>query len=293
MGIQSFPSLTSVRTPAVYSERMMATHAFPAPPDLSGLLKFFATLSYDQQKHPVTQQPSTRRRRDGTDHAELQSNRHRHSSAPFPPPSQRQRTRENRVATSQDSKKRATSDVRRTQLSISHRRRESPPKDLPPPPSRSSSNDWNGSTQIPIATAKPLKHQILDRTYQPPAPVVVDASGASHLIKRLSKTTVSSRLKHHQGDDETAALEAATAALAGAFERRNHHHHHYSKTSKHHDGLSGGGKLTDNGLSPSLSPPPDSRTRDGVQTLLMYRREVEKRLSMDPTHFPAAPLGDH
>lgn len=267
----------------------MATHAFPAPPDLSELLKFFATLSYDQQSHvsgTQQQQSSTRRRRDT---AERQSSRHLRSTAPFTASSQGQRPNvsRDRVSTTQALRM-------RTQPSASHRRRESPPKDFTaavPPPPPSTSNDWNGSTQIPVTTAKPLKHQILDRTYQPPAPVIVDASGATHLVKRLSKTTVSSRLKRHQADEEEAALAATTAALAGAFERRSRHHqHHKSK----HTGLQSGDYEPPAGDDARSPPsPPDSRARDGIQTLLMYRREVEKRLSMDPTHFSATPLGDH
>ncbi|GAB9465300.1 hypothetical protein Gpo141_00002711 [Globisporangium polare] len=275
----------------------MATHAFPAPPDLSELLKFFATLSYDQHGHPGTQQQQqspTRRRRDT---AELQSStRQLRSSGSFQSSSQQQRpsSSRDRISTTQDPRT-------RTQPSTSQRRRDSPPKNpagLPPPPppqqqqQQRATHDWNGSTQIPVTIAKPLKHQILDRTYQPPAPVVVDASGTTHLVKRLSKTTVSSRLKRHQADEE-AALAAATTALSSAFERRSHRHrhHHHSRTTKHHaDRDYETNAKSDDVLPPS---PPDSRARDSVQTLLMYRREVEKRLSMDPTHFPAPPLGDH
>lgn len=169
---------------------------------------------------------------------------------------------------------------------MQHRRRESPPKE--PTPTSSRANDWNGSTQIPVTTAKPLKHQILDRNYQPPAPVVVDASGATHLLQRLSKTTVSSRLKRHHAD-EAATLAAATAVLASAFERRSQSHaqQYQTKTAVQPiDELSPSHDEDDRGADESRAPP-DTRARDGIQMLLMYRKEVEKRLSLDPTHFPS------
>lgn len=230
----------------------MATPSFPAPPDLSELLQFFAS-TYDtkqQQKAATVDKPELRR----ADSARR---------------SQQQRSGELKRSTETGTKKPT-------------RRESSPPREAATRQPRASS-DWNGSTLISAAIAKPLKHQILDRTFQPPAPVVVDASGTTNLLQRLSKTTVSSRLKRHQAD-QAAALAAATAVLANAFERRNQHHQHQHPKKSHvrepryeddHEAQ----------LPPRV--PPDSRARDGIQMLLMYRREVEKRLSADPTHFPS------
>lgn len=110
---------------------------------------------------------------------------------------------------------------------------------------------WNASTLLPPAPTKPLRHQILDKTYQPPAPVYVGATETNELLGRLGKTTVSSRLKDtHRGD---------SCRLGG--------------------GNSPSSDLEDE--DELYDAVPDTRARDAIQTLLFYRREVEKRLQRD------------
>lgn len=152
-------------------------------------------------------------------------------------------------------------------------RRPSPPS--APATQKDPSHDWNGSTQIPATISKPLKHQILNRNYQPPAPVFVDPSDAIHLLKRLSKTTISSRLKRHPADQAMrGALAGVTLPISG---KRAHKQQLERHKSSNHDGQ--------HNSDETQTSPPDSRARDGVQTLLMYRQEVEKRLSLDPTYY--------
>uniref|UniRef100_K3WLD4 Uncharacterized protein n=1 Tax=Globisporangium ultimum (strain ATCC 200006 / CBS 805.95 / DAOM BR144) TaxID=431595 RepID=K3WLD4_GLOUD len=67
-------------------------------------------------------------------------------------------------------------------------------------------------------------------------------------------TTISSRLKRHQAGQH--ASSAVSIARATAKEQQR-----------------------------SLKSPPDTRAHDGIQMLLMYRKEVEKRLSLDPTYY--------
>lgn len=107
---------------------------------------------------------------------------------------------------------------------------------------------WNSSTLLPPAPAKPLRHQILDKTFQPPAPAYVGQTEASDLLNRLGKTTVSSRLKDTHRSDPYR--------LSGAPS-----------------------DLEDDDNLPDTVP--DTRARDAIQTLLFYRREVEKRLQRD------------
>jgi len=115
-----------------------------------------------------------------------------------------------------------------------------------------SSNDaepsWNSSTLLPPAPTKPLRHQILDKTFQPPAPAYVGQTEANDLLNRLGKTTVSSRLKDTHRSDPYR--------LGGAPN-----------------------DLEDEDTLHDTAP--DTRARDAIQTLLFYRREVEKRLQRD------------
>ncbi|TYZ62012.1 hypothetical protein PybrP1_010921 [[Pythium] brassicae (nom. inval.)] len=216
----------------------MAAPSFPAPPDLSELLRYFAS-TYDTSAGSQ----------------KLQQDRH----------------------------KAKQSQEASVKQHLQHHQREPSSRDAAP--RQREPGDWNGSTQIPAAGVKPLKHQILDRTFQPPAPVLVDVSGTTHLLQRLSKTTVSSRLKRHQAD-ETAALAAATAVLTNASERRSQRHLLTKAPASAREQCF----EADGTIGESVSPPcvpPDARARDGIQTLLMYRREVGKRLDGDPTHFPS------
>lgn len=242
----------------------MAAPSFPAPPDLSELLRYFASTYDTSTGIQQRQQPSAQRQHDRG----AQPHVRRWET-------ERQRQRSSKAKQQQEAS---------VKQHLQRHQRQ--------PPSREASSrqpetsDWNGSTQVPAAVTKPLKHQILDRTFQPPTPVLVDASGTTHLLQRLSKTTVSSRLKSHHQTDREAALATATVVIANAFERRTQRHLPTNARASVRERRYEADDTTGESQTPSRVTP-DSRARDGIQTLLMYRREVEKRLSADPTHFPS------
>lgn len=106
---------------------------------------------------------------------------------------------------------------------------------------------WNSSTQLPLPPSRQLRHQILNKAYQPPAPVYVDISETNQLVDRLGKTTVSSRMKEYQ--------QSAVSNIVNLHP----------------------GEVDDDAFDDAPCSPPDTRARDAIQTLLFYRREVEKR----------------
>jgi hypothetical protein len=218
----------------------MPSREFPVPPDLSELLKFFES---SEGKARVTRQNGATR---------VVQRSPQHSSRP----AFSKRLSRGSLHTS-FSKVWKEPDTTKPIVSGGHRLSRSSLKNgdnksvgvekVPVAP-----HSWNGSTQLPPAPANILRHQLLCRTYQPPAPVYVAPSEAGELLDRLAKGTISSRSKlKSQGDSNRGGAYCSA----------------------------GGDERTSNGVrSASLA---DTRGRDAIQTLLFYRKEVEKRRRLD------------
>ncbi|KAG6617523.1 Bzip transcription factor [Phytophthora cinnamomi] len=215
----------------------MPSREFPAPPDLSELLKFFES---DEGKARVSRQNVATR-------ANSQRSRALPPQSAF---SRRLSTESINAAASKLWKtppqtKPATAGSRRLSQP---RAANSEPKAATDEKPTSTPQSWNASTLLPPAPTKTLRHQLLCRTYQPPAPVYVVPSEATELLDRLAKGTISSRskLKPH-ADPKKCSV--------------------------------GGDDRPVSGVRPAS--PADTRGRDAIQTLLFYRKEVEKRRRLD------------
>ncbi|KAF1784270.1 hypothetical protein GQ600_14591 [Phytophthora cactorum] len=164
----------------------MPSRGFPAPPDLSELLKFFES---DEGKARVSRQSGATNRRSLSQSSfskrlssgNLQAATSKVWGAPKPAS----------VGTAEGCR---LSQSRTTTIEHKPLRDEKPSAAL---------QGWNSSTQLPPAPTKALRHQLLCRAYQPPAPVYVVPSEASELLDRLSKGTISSRSKLKLQDDST------------------------------------------------------------------------------------------
>ncbi|ETL49169.1 hypothetical protein L916_01291, partial [Phytophthora nicotianae] len=156
----------------------MSARGFPPPPNLSELLKFFDS---DEGKARVSRQnrATIRQSSSQSSFSKRLSSGNLQAAISNPKPT---------VGTAKGV------DLSRSRSpTIEHK----PIQDEKTP----SIQGWNSSTQVPPAPTKTLRHQILSRSYQPPAPVYVVPSEASELLDRLSKGTVSSRSKlKHQSD---------------------------------------------------------------------------------------------
>ncbi|KAJ0411656.1 hypothetical protein ATCC90586_004125 [Pythium insidiosum] len=165
---------------------------------------------------------------------------------------------------------------------------------------------WNSSTQIARPSGRALTHQILSRTFAPPAPTLVTRSEAPKVVARLTKDTISSRLKdhrsaHHLSTTRAAAVTAAAAAAGGGsgaaaasaaeieieMHRTRRHRQRQRQRQQHYGGAVGVHAAATASAEPSS---PETSGRDGIQLLLFYRREVEKRLRADPAYMMAQAL---
>ncbi|KAE9048729.1 hypothetical protein PR002_g304 [Phytophthora rubi] len=205
----------------------MPSREFPAPPDLSELLKFFES-DEGKARVNVATRTKTQRSRQSSLSSRLSSESLNVVSSRAPV-----QTKTVTAASRRLSQPRAAKNDR-------------PATDEKP---NSSPQGWNASTVLPPAPAKTLRHQLLCRTYQPPAPVYVVPSEATELLDRLAKGTISSRSKS-----------------------KPHAHNPKNCTV-------GGDDRPINGVRPAS--PADTRGRDAIQTLLFYRKEVEKRRRLD------------
>lgn len=122
---------------------------------------------------------------------------------------------------------------------------------------------WDSSTQVPKTIAKPLKHQILNRTFEPTPQAYVDPARAQRVVRRLSKGTISSRMKEQQdGYEGTRSGRLNLDHQRVEVDRKRYHlqRKHSAETN-----------LRDN-----------QEKVDRIQMLRYYRKEVEKRLRADP-----------
>ncbi|GMF28031.1 unnamed protein product [Phytophthora lilii] len=206
----------------------MPSRDFPAPPDLSELLKFFES---DEGKARVNRQNAASR-----------SVVHQHSS------SFTTRSSAKNPQTAPLAPKPTAGGNRRLSRSSTTNSEYKSDRDekIDPAP-----QGWNASTQLPPAPSKALRHQLLCRTYQPPAPMYVVPSEASELLNRLAKGTISSRSKLKSQAD-SAYVEKSS--------------------------IGGSGRST---RAERSACPADTRGRDAIQTLLFYRKEIEKRRRLD------------
>ncbi|GMF32619.1 unnamed protein product [Phytophthora fragariaefolia] len=218
----------------------MPSREFPAPPDLSELLKFFES---DEGKARVSRQNVAAR-------SNTQHSRQQPPSSSF----SRQLSNENiNIAAA----KALRSSTQTKTVPAGNRRHLQPrvaksePKATTDDKTSSTPQGWNASTLLPPGPAKTLRHQLLCRTYQPPAPVYVVPSEASELLDRLAQGTVSSRSKLKPNADPKKANNGADERPMNACI----------------------------GVRPAS--PADTRGRDAIQTLLFYRKEVEKRRRLD------------
>ncbi|EGZ21374.1 hypothetical protein PHYSODRAFT_329332 [Phytophthora sojae] len=212
----------------------MPSREFPAPPDLSELLKFFES---DEGKARVSRQNVATRA--STQRSRSQSSQSRRLS------SGSLNAAASKVWLSPPQTKSTTAGTRRLSQPRAARSENKPAADEKP---STTPQGWNASTLLPPAPAKSLRHQLLCRTYQPPAPVFVVPSEASELLDRLAKGTISSRSKlKPQADLKKCSV--------------------------------GGDDRSSSGVRPAA--PTDTRGRDAIQTLLFYRKEVEKRRRLD------------
>ncbi len=123
---------------------------------------------------------------------------------------------------------------------------------------------WNSSTQISRNTTNPLKHQILCRKFDPPASVTVNPTQTTNLVERLSKETISSRMRGAQTSRATGLIPSRKTVDVN---RKRYHLEQRKQTRAN-----------------TKHPVPVSKEHDSIQMLLFYRREVEKRLRSDPTY---------
>ncbi|GLD96368.1 hypothetical protein PINS_up005051 [Pythium insidiosum] len=130
---------------------------------------------------------------------------------------------------------------------------------------------WNSSTQIARPSGRALTHQILSRTFAPPAPTVVARRDAPKVVARVSMDTISSRLK---GQRPAAARAAKSPGVAVEMDRKRHH------LQRQQTAIRQPAALADSQQASS----PDTSGRDAIQLLLFYRREVAKRLRADPMY---------
>lgn len=218
----------------------MPSREFPAPPDLSELLKFFES---DEGKARVSCQNGA-----------VQRSRKQSSQSSFSkrPSSGSLHTATSKVWKAPPAAKQATAEARRISKSIPVATNKSEHKSVRDEKTSTNSHMWNASTQLPPAPAKTLRHQLLSRTYQPPAPVYVVPSEATELLDRLAKGTISSRSKLRSQGDPTRGGQNRI----GGDERSS-------------SGVVRPASLT------------DTRGRDAIQTLLFYRKEVERRRRLD------------
>ncbi|KAG7385027.1 hypothetical protein PHYPSEUDO_001963 [Phytophthora pseudosyringae] len=214
----------------------MPSREFPAPPDLSELLKFFES---DEGKARVSRQHGASR---GTTQRLRQ-----HLSQPKCSSSENHQTATLKVWRTPPTVKPATAENRHLPQSSTTNREHTLARDEK---TSTTTQGWNASTQLPPAPATTLRHQLLCRTYQPPAPVYVVPSEASELLDRLAKGTISSRSKL-----KTNSTRGGQNCSAGGDDRSS--------------------------SAVRLTSPADTRGRDAIQTLLFYRKEVEKRRHLD------------
>lgn len=245
---------------------MVTPRSFPSPPDLSELLQFFQAEEAQARNERLARRhresgggPS---RRAWEPPPRQRSSKPRQMGVSFdsltPPP---RTVEKNYVKPTRSSTRRATRSVspRRigaTAVATLRPKQTTPPKtrgrydsdDADAQQQQQRTLDWNGSTQVDARAARQvLRHQILCRKYEPPASMVVAPAETPQLVARLAKTTVSSRMK------------GQTVVSSGP-----------------------------RSVFKSVEPPPapqttDTRAQDAIQTLLLYRLEVSKRLGMDPT----------
>lgn len=236
---------------------MVTPRSFPSPPDLSELLQFFQA----EEAQARNERLARRHRESGgaTTRRTYEQPRQRSSkpSVSFesltPPP---RAAEKNYVKPTRSSARRAMRSVsphrfggsaatlRPKQTTLAKPRGYYDSDDAD---AQQRSLDWNGSTQVDaMAARKVLRHQILCRKYEPPAALVVAPTETPQLVARLAKTTVSSRMKGQMA-------------------------------------VSSGPRSVLKAVDPPPAPPTDTRAQDAIQTLLLYRLEVSKRLGMDPT----------
>ncbi|OWZ09015.1 hypothetical protein PHMEG_00018350 [Phytophthora megakarya] len=208
----------------------MPSREFPAPPNLSDLLKFFesnegkARVNRQNGGHVSRVKPQRNSQAVGSKH--LKASRVLNTASTSTPVT---------AVNCQLSKAVANEHKSIRDVKIPH------------------DQGWNSSTQVSEAPVKTLRHQILSRAYQPPAPVYVVPSEASGLMDRLSKGTISSRSKLKSQVDPT---QGGQVGSVGNGERSS-------------------------GMKPGS---PDTRGLDAIQTLLYYRKEVEKRRQLDTSY---------
>jgi hypothetical protein len=138
---------------------------------------------------------------------------------------------------------------------------------------------WNSSTQLAKTAAKPLKHQILCRNFVPSATTAaVDRKGTTQLLERLSKATVSSRMKGAGLGSNGAVVDGGRLNAPKApieVDRKRLHLQKRHAAAKQKESSGQDGEKWRN--SPRSG-------REGIELLLFYRKEVEKRLRADPMY---------
>lgn len=238
---------------------MVTSRSFPSPPDLSELLQFFQAEEAQARNERLA-----RRHREsvGVPARRAWEQLHQRSSKPRPAGASfdsliplSRTVEKNYVKATRSSARRATRSVSprrigdataatlRPKQTTTRGHYDSDDAD----PQQQRTLGWNGSTQVDAKAARQLlRHQILCRKYEPPASMVVAPAETPQLVARLAKTTVSSRMK-----GQTAVSSGPRSVLKS--------------------------------VESPPAPQTDTRAQDAIQTLLLYRLEVSKRLGMDPT----------